>query len=58
MELIYAIAQELNIPNECIKINQVIDDIVWFSVSSTGAKYSCKTIRGGKYLKKNSIRID
>lgn len=57
MELIYEIAQYFNIPNEYIKINRVSGNIVWFSLSS-GAKYSCRTVRNGNHLKKNSIRID
>jgi hypothetical protein len=57
MELIYSIAEYLQIPNEFITIDKVYDDIAWFSTKQ-GSKYSCKTVRNGKFLKKNSIRID
>lgn len=57
MELIYAIANELNIPNEFINIDRVSSNVVWFSLKS-GARYTCKTVRNGKYLKKHSIRAD
>lgn len=57
MELIYAIADYFGVPNEFITINSVKGDIVWFSTKA-GAQYTCKTVRGGKYLKKNSIRGD
>jgi len=55
MELIYAIAEYFNIPNEYVTIEQQQGDVVYFRLSA-GAGYSCKTVRGGKYLKKNSIR--
>lgn len=57
MELYYEIADYLNIPNEFITINKVSGSLVWFSTKA-GAHYSCKTVRNGKHLKKNSIRID
>ena len=57
MELIYAIAQEMNVPNEFINIDKVIGDFAWFSTKA-GGRYSCRTVRNGKYLKKNSIRVD
>ena len=57
MELIYEIAEYLNVPNEFISIDKVVGVHVWFSTTS-GAQYSCKTVRGGKHLKKNSIRHD
>lgn len=55
MELIFAIADYLNIPNEFVSIDKVIGNYCWFSTKA-GAQYSCKTVRNGKYLKKNSIR--
>ena len=59
MELIYAIAEYLEVPNEYIKIDSVIDGLAFFhDTRSPLVKYSCKTIRSGKYLKKNSIRRD
>lgn len=57
MELIYAIADCLDIPNEYISIDSVVGNIVWFSTKS-GARYTCQTARNGKYLKKHSIRVD
>jgi hypothetical protein len=57
MILIYEIAEYLNIPNEFISIDLVVGNIAWFSTTS-GARYSCTTVRGGKHLKKNSIRHD
>jgi hypothetical protein len=57
MELIYEIAEYLNVPNEFIMIDMVVGANVWFS-TTTGAQYSCATVRGGKHLKKNSIRHD
>lgn len=56
MELIYEIAEYMNIPNEFITINKVIGNIAWFSTKA-GAQYSCSTVRDGKHLKKNSIRL-
>lgn len=56
MELIYAIAEYLGIPNEFITIDRAVGSSVWFSTKA-GAKYSCSTVRNGKYLKKNSIRV-
>ena len=55
MELIYEIAEYLDIPNEFITIDKVIGSDVWFSTTA-GAQYSCSTVRGGKHLKKNSVR--
>lgn len=57
MKLIYAIADYLGIPNEFIFIDKVSDDCVWFHTKA-GANYSCRTVRNGKYLKNNSVRID
>ena len=57
MELIFAIADYLEIPNEFVFIDRVGDNIVWFHTSA-GAAYTCLTVRGGKFLKKNSIRVD
>ena len=56
MELIFGIADVLNIPNEFISIDKVCDNLVWFH-TRTGAQYTCKTTRG-KFLKKNSVRVD
>jgi hypothetical protein len=58
MELIYAIALYLDVPNEWIVIDKVIEDGVWFTVKNYGVSYTCTTVRSGKYLKKNSIRRD
>lgn len=55
MEMIYAIADYFDIPNEFISIEVVIGNNVWFRTKA-GARYSCSTVRGGKHLKKNSIR--
>lgn len=57
MELIYEIAEYLDLPNEFISIESVFGNIVWFHTTA-GARYTCKTVRGGKHLKKNSIRHD
>ena len=57
MELIYEIAESLNIPNELISINVIDGDYVWFSTEA-GSRFFCKTVRNGKHLKKNSIRHD
>ena len=57
MEIIYAIAKYLNIPNEFVTINKAVGNCIWFSTKA-GAKYSATTVRGGKFLKKHSIRID
>jgi hypothetical protein len=57
MELIYEIAEYLNIPNEFIFIDEVSGGYAYFHIKD-GARYTCKTIRNGKHLKKNSIRID
>ena len=57
MELIYSIAEYLNIPNEWVIIDKVINNAAWFHVKN-GTHYSCRTTRNNKYLKKNSIRID
>lgn len=57
MELIYAIADELNIPNEFVIIDRAFDGMVWFHTKA-GAKYSARTKNDGKYLRKNSIRPD
>lgn len=56
MELIYEIADFLNVPNERIEINSVVGNIVFFSVF--GSRYTCKTWKNGKHLKKNSIVVD
>lgn len=60
MELIHAIAEYLEVPNERVNIQKVIGEYVWFEILNGGnnPQYSCRTVRGGKYLKKNSIRID
>jgi hypothetical protein len=55
MELIYAIAEYFKVPNEWITITQASDNLAWFRLN--GVLYSCKTVRKGKYLKKNSIRL-
>ena len=57
MELIFQIADYLDIPNEFVFIDKVIGVTVWFHVS-TGAAYTCDTVRCGKFLKKNSIRVN
>ncbi len=57
MELIYDISEYLGVPNEHVNIDKVHLNNVWFSTAA-GAKFTCKTIRGGKRLKKNSIRLD
>lgn len=57
MELIYEIAEYFGIPNEFIFIDSASGDVVWFRTKA-GARYTCKTIRHGKHLKKNSIRND
>ena len=57
MELIFAIADKLDIPNEFVFIDRIIEDIVWLHTKS-GACYTCKTVRGGKYMKANSLRPD
>ena len=57
MGLLYEIAEYLDIPNEFITIDKAIGVNVWFHTKA-GAKYSCSTVRNGKHLKKNSIRID
>jgi hypothetical protein len=56
MELIHAIAEYFDLPNEIIIIDKALGNIAWFRIN--GAEYSCKTVRNGKYLKKNSIRLD
>ena len=60
MELIFAIADYLDIPNEFVFIDKVSGDLVWFHLSTGRSLYwqhfTCKTVRGGKFLKKNSIR--
>ena len=56
MELIYAIAEYLDIPNEHITINNAAGSLIWFSTKH-GSQYTCQTVRGGKFLKKNSIRL-
>ena len=56
MELLYAIADYLEVPNEFVVIDSVSDDLVWFHVKSM--RYTCKTTRNGKFLKKHSIRRD
>lgn len=58
MELLYAIAEVLDIPNEWIIIDRVIDDMAWFHNVKSGAAYSCRTVRGGKFLKRHSIRYE
>ncbi|MBP8274344.1 MAG: hypothetical protein KAY59_07910 [Acidobacteria bacterium] len=57
MELIYELAAYLDIPNELISIEKVCDNIVWFR-TTTGARYTCLTVRNGRRLKKNSVRPD
>lgn len=57
MEIIYAIAEYFDVPNEEIIINKAVGNSIWFSTKA-GARYSATTVRGGKFLKKNSIRID
>jgi len=56
MELIFAIADYLEIPNEFVFIDKVCGNVVWFH-TAPGAQYTCKTVRG-KFLKKNSVRAD
>ena len=56
MELICAIAEYLDVPNEFVTIDKVVGDCCFFSVR--GAGYNCFTVRGGKFLKKNSVRKD
>jgi len=55
MDLIFDIAEYLDIPNEYIKIDMVIGNMVWFS-TKTGKQYTATSIRNGKRLKKDSIR--
>ena len=56
MELIFAIADVLNRPNEFVFIDKVCGNLIWFH-TAPGAQYTCKTARG-KFLKKNSVRVD
>lgn len=56
MELIYAIADYLNVPQEWVNITSVKENYVWFNVRGQ-ASYTCKMVRG-KFLAKNSIRVD
>jgi len=53
----YAIADELGIANELIDVQQVYGDTIWFSIPG-GAGFTCRTVRNGTRLKKNSIRKD
>lgn len=55
MELIYAIAEYLDIPNEFVTVDRVESNIAWFHTKA-GASYTCNIVRG-KFLKKNSIRV-
>ena len=57
MGLIFAIADYFEIPNEFVFIDKVGGDIVWFHIAA-GASYTCRTVRSGKFLKKNSIRVN
>ena len=56
MELLYAIGAYLGVPQEWINITSVDGAYVWFNVRCQ-ASYTCKISRG-KYLAKNSIRVD
>lgn len=56
MELLYAIGEYLGVPQEWINITRVDGAYVWFNVRCQ-ASYTCKISRG-KYLAKNSIRVD
>lgn len=50
MELYYAIADVLGVPQEWIVIDKVVGDCCYFRIGSNN--YNCRTVRGGKYLKK------
>ena len=56
MEHLYAIGDYLNVPQEWINITRVDGAYAWFNVRGQ-ASYTCKISRG-KYLAKNSIRVD
>lgn len=56
MELLYAIGEYLNVPQEWVNITRVDGPYVWFNVRGQ-ANYTCKMVRG-KFLAKNSIRVD
>ena len=59
MELIYAIAIDLGMPNERIVMDKVDEagNCAWFHLTS-GTRFSCRTTRNGKFLKKHSVRLD
>lgn len=57
MELINALAEYFKLSNADIIVDTAQGNVVWFHTKA-GARYTCKTVRGGKFLKKNSIRID
>ena len=58
MELIHAIADYLGVPNDFVVIDKVYSNYCFFTVhgACTSVYYRCKTVRNGKFLKKNSIR--
>jgi hypothetical protein len=56
-EVLYAIADEIGVPNEFITVERAIDDYIWFRTKA-GATYSARTVCDGKRLKKHSVRRD
>ena len=59
MELIFAIADYCQVPNEHVTITKVDDGTVWFRVKNGPANqdYNCKMTRGER-LKKGSVRLE
>jgi len=57
MELIYEIAEAMNIPNEYITITAMDGKYCWFIVKN-GGEWTCKTTHKQKHLAKDSIRRD
>ena len=55
MNLILAIASELNVPNEWVIIDRAQAGLVWFSVK--GQRWTAKVTKHER-LKKHSIRAD
>jgi hypothetical protein len=61
MELIYDIATALGVANEFVTIDRVSDNLAFIRVvegKGVATHWTCKTIRSGKRMAKNSLRTD
>ena len=53
--VIYDIAAEIGVPNEFLKVQSVVDNIIWVQ-DSAGRNWNAKMNKAGTRIIKNSVR--